>query len=447
MKHFFKNFSQIARTSLRQLALEILAEGIKSVTPQNVIPEVLQLRHNQLYALNQPYDLSARKILVIGAGKASGMMARVVEDILGPENITKGLVIDEKTSIKNKKVTVLRGGHPIPTKESVYATTRMIEMIDGLSAEDLVICLMSGGGSSMLALPVHGISLKDLQIVSKILLLSGAPVHEVNIVRKHLTQITGGQLAQRLQPASVITIIISDTLDTEYDATASGPTFPDKSTYTMALDTLNKYNLLPITPKRIITHLRKGEQGLIPETPKEGSPAFTSVQNIVAAENNYALKAMQSYADNLGFNTHIVSRRLTENVNLVTEAIAGEIRRVPNRTNCCLLAGGEPTITVTGSGMGGRCQALAALMIEQIRFQRDCVFVAAATDGSDFLPGVCGAIVDNETYEAAKAAGLRINDFISQNNTYFLHKKLDNLILADYTDTNVCDLMIFLSKS
>lgn len=442
--NIFTNYGQIGRTSLRKMAVELLFEGISSVMPVNVLTEIMQLHDKKLLVKDREYDLSKGNLFVIGGGKASGMMAKVVEEIVGVENISQGIVVDKDISIKAKKVKVMPGGHPIPDERGIKAVVKMLEMIRNLSKDDLVICLISGGGSALLTYPVDGVSLQDMKKMTHLFLVAGTPIYEMNIVRKHLSRISGGHLARLLQPAGVVSLIISDTLDTKYDATASGPTIPDRSTYSMALDVIKKYGILKKTPVSIINHLEKGKQGYFPETPKEEDPLFKKIQNIIAADNKAALKAIKKSAAARGFDAKIISSKLTGDVKAVAERLTEEIRKSSKKDNVCLVAGGEPTVKVTGPGKGGRCQELAALMINQIKNLKNSTFMAAGTDGSDFLAGVDGAIVDNGTFSQAAKLDLNVKEFLNNNNTYELHEKLNNLILSKPTGTNVNDIMIFL---
>jgi glycerate-2-kinase len=392
------------------------------------------------------YDVAGGNIYVIGGGKASGKMAKAVEDVVGENNISQGIVVCNDVTIKTAKVKLLRGGHPLPDEEGIQSVGCMLESVSQLTPDDLVICLISGGGSALLTYPVAGVSLGDMKEITRLLLVSGADVYEINVIRKHLSQVAGGRLARRLQPARVLSLILSDTLDTQYDATASGPTLPDRSTFTMAVDLINKYRIREIAPVSIIDYLEKGAGGIFPETLKEGDPVFAKVRNIILSDNKKALETIRKNAAARGFTAKIISSKLIGDVKVVAERMAREIHGVSTGKNICLVAGGEPVVKVVGTGKGGRCQELAALMIDSIKDVDNCIFLAAGTDGSDFLPGVSGAMVDNETYFLARLGKVDIERFLSNNNTYELHKKLDNLILSTPTGTNVNDIMIFLLR-
>ncbi len=446
MSPIIKNYNRISRSTIRQEAIDIFLEGIEAVQPAAAIPKFFSKFGKELKVGNKRYNLSRGRIFVIGGGKGAGMMAKIVEDIIGDSNHSGGIVIDKDINVACNQIDIRKGGHPYPTIKGVSAVRDMLSMTSDLTPNDIIFCLIMGGGSSLLTCPAPGLDLHDLQKTYQVLLFSGAPIHEINIVRKHLTSISGGQLLKHLQPANVITFVISDTFDTKYDSTASGPTCPDVSTYDMAMDIITKRDLLNKIPKCVIQHLKNGMMGLIPETLKKSDIISGTVQHIVIATNIDCLRAMQYRSQKFGFNTRIISENLTGDVNDVAAFIESEIRKIHNLTTCCILAGGEPTVVVRGQGKGGRCQQLTALLIKKIATFDESVFIAAGTDGNDYLQGVGGAIVDNNTMAEASSMDLNIDSLILDNNTYILHKKMDNLILTFPTNTNVCDVMVFLCK-
>jgi glycerate 2-kinase len=444
--HLIRNYSEAGRTEPRRKALGIFLQGIAAVLPQLVIPRAIHAEGEELVIQGRRYDITKGNVYVIGGGKAAGMMAKVVESVVHPARITSGIVVDKSISVKPEVVRVLMGGHPIPNEEGVFAVREMLRITESLRREDLVICVLSGGGSALLAWPAEDVPLADMETLNRIMLASGMPVHEMNIVRKHISRISGGRLAKLLQPARVITLVISDTFDHTYDATASGPTAPDKSTYEMAVDVLLRYCMRDRVPKSIVDHLEKGRRGEFPETVRPGDPIFNNVQNILIAKNSTALEAMRQYAISDGYNAIMLSSPLTGDVRSVARIIAEALEKA-TEPNTCLIAGGEPTVMIKGRGNGGRCQELAALVSKKISGLKQSVFIAAGTDGSDFLPDVDGAIVDDETLLQATNKGLEIDDFIERNDTYIFHKELKNLIITGPTNTNVSDLIVFLRSN
>ncbi len=443
VRRLIRNYSEIGRTELRRRALEIFQKGIASVMPQSVIPQAIRIKKENLVVQGSHYNLAGGKVYIIGGGKAAGMMAKVVESIIGPARIAGGIVVDKSNSVKPKAVKVLKGGHPIPNKEGVLAVREMLKITKSLRPEDLVVCVFSGGGSALLMWPAEGVPLADMEILNRIMLTSSVPIREMNIVRKHVSRISGGRLAKLLQPAHVVSLMISDTFDRAYDAIASGPTVPDKSTYAMAMDILLRYGIRDHAPKSVVNHLKRGQRGEFSETVRSDDPIFGNVQNVIIAENSTAREAMRQFAVSKGYSTILLASPLTGDVRSVARMITEAVKKT-TRQKACLIAGGEPTITIKGDGKGGRCQELAAMISKEISGMKKSVFIAAGTDGSDFLPDVDGAIVDDETQCQASDMGLEIDDFIARNDTYVLHKKLRNLIRTGPTNTNVSDLMIFL---
>jgi glycerate-2-kinase len=438
-----RNENDLRSTPLRGVALDVYLAGLAAVVPQVAIPRVMRTEGRFLIVGDSRYDLACGRLLVVGGGKAAGMMAKVVETVVGPDRIACGTVVDKDLAARPEKVTVLQGGHPVPSREGVEAAGRLLEITRGLSPEDLVLCLISGGGSALLALPVDGVTLDDLQKLNRLLLLSGAPIREINTVRKHLSQIAGGRLAGHLAPARVVTLVISDTPETDYAATASSPTCPDPSTFAMAMDVLRTYDLTGRAPARVVAYLERGEAGEVAETLKPGDAAFESVRRLVIASSRTAVETAERAAKDAGFHTEVLSAGLAGDVADVADRFVREAERRAGTDSLCLLAAGETTVRVTGPGKGGRCQELAARMVDPLERLGSSVFLAAGTDGSDFLPGVAGAIVDSATAARAQAEGLDAERILRANNTFAFHETLGNLIRTDPTHTNVRDLMIY----
>jgi glycerate-2-kinase len=442
-----RNEADLRSTPLRRAALDVYLAGLKAVVPEAAIPRVMGTKGDCLTVADHAYDLSQGRLLVVGGGKAAGRMAEVVESIVGADRITGGLVVDKDLAAQPKTVRVCQGGHPLPSPEGVRAARDLLEMTRGLSAGDLVLCLISGGGSALLTCPVDGVTLEDLQALNRLLLRSGAPIRDINTVRKHLSQIAGGRLAGHLAPARVVTLVIADTAETPQDATASGPTCPDPSTFAMAMDVLRRYDLAGRAPPRVVAYLEKGEVGKVPETVKPGDGAFDAVQRVVIASSHTAMASAECAAEDAGFRAEVLSADLAGDVTEVADRFAREAECRRDADNVCLLAAGETTVRVTGKGRGGRCQELAARMVPFLENAGDSVFLAAGTDGSDFLSGVGGAIVDSATAARARAEGLDLDRFLDANDTFAFHEALGNLIRTEPTNTNVRDLMICIRSS
>ncbi|MCK5282767.1 MAG: DUF4147 domain-containing protein [Nanoarchaeota archaeon] len=439
-----KNYKELVDTTLRKKALDILIYGIESVLPEKFIPKHVKFKDNILSVREDKYDISKGKLYIIGGGKASGAMAIELEKII-PLDIISGGIINDKTPKNTKKIKINIASHPIPDKSSISGVREMLELTKDLTKEDIVICLISGGGSSLMTYPIESITLDEIKELTSLMLKSGAEVYEINVIRKHISKIKGGKLARYLQPAKVITLIISDTLNPK-DATASGPTWPDEATFNTAYNILKKYSLLDKAPKSIVEYIKKGIAGEAEETIKKDDKILRDVHNYILADNKLALKAMKEKADSLEFKTEVYNENVVGEARIAAKKIASLIKERYNSQNCtyALLYAGETTVTVRGKGKGGRNQEYIAALIEEIKDLKNIVVASIGSDGVDFIDGIGGAIADNDTYKKAKEKGLNIQEFLDDNNSFELQKRLDNLILTQPTNTNIADLHIIL---
>jgi len=434
-----KNYNELARTDLRKKALSIILSGVESVLPKNLLNKKISFKNNFLQINGEKFEIKG-DIYIIGGGKSSGKMAEEIEKIIGLDRIKEGFINDKIENNETKKIKVHKGGHPIPDESSIIGVKEIFNLTKNLKIEDTVICLLSGGGSALLEMPVEEISLQEIKILVGLLLKSGAEVFEINIIRKHLSKIKGGKLLRYLQPARIISLIFSDTIDTEYDATASGPTSPDKSTFLDAYNILKKYNLIDKTPKKIIEYLYQNINSQENETIKPMNPLLNNVHNFIIADNSIALTAMKQSAVKLGYT----------NVRIITNKLKGESKEIGKKMGKFFrgakpgvyIYGGELTVTVNGGGKGGRLQEYTASLIPEISSIKNCVTLSFGSDGVDFINGIGGAIADNETMEECINKNLDILTFIKNNNTYQLHKELKNIIKSDPTNTNVADLHV-----
>lgn len=430
-----KNYEALKKTEDRDIALKIIEKGIEAVLPENVIKNNVQLNENVLKIQEKEFYLNEyKRIFVIGGGKASYKLAESVNEIL-KDKISYGYV----NSVVNKKIgniKVNKASHPLPDYKGMQGVKKMISIKP--KEEDLVLCLISGGGSAMLPLPQKGITLEELKITNECLIKSGANIYEANAVRKHISQIKGGQLAAELYPATTIALIISDVIGDDLSVIASGPTAPDNSTFMDAMEVIKKYNLLKKVPKKIINHLEAGLEGKLEETVKEGDKVFEKVHNFILANNLTALKAMKEEAEKKGLKASIVNPNLIgeakEEGNYITEEL------IKAEKNSALIFGGEPTVTIKGAGMGGRLQELILAMIKKIK-DKNITIAAASTDGIDFYKAA-GAIADGNSHEKAKKLKLDINHYLEDNDSFNFFKKMKDHIMTGYTGTNVSDIII-----
>lgn len=440
----------------RAIVLQVLNAALQAADPYLAVLSALRAEDTGAY----------NKIYVIGGGKAGAAMARAIEESLG-ERIVRGLVIvkeghNEKTGGAPlplqaqdqgrllQRIELVEAAHPVPDGRCIAATSRMLEIADAADEDSLVICLISGGGSALLASTVDGISLEDLQATTGALLRSGATINELNAVRKHLSNVSGGQLARRASPARVLSLILSDVTGSPLDAIASGPTAPDPTTFGDALAIIERYGLVEQLSTSVLNRLTRGAAGEALETPKPGDPLFSNVQNRIIASNVTAVEACARRATELGLSSMIVSTFVqgeASEVGIMLASIAKEVATYgrPVQPPACLLFGGETTVTVRSKGVGGRNTELAlSAAIALDGLGHDVVVASFATDGGDGTSPSAGAIADGTTIERAKALGLDAHAALNNNDSYTFWSTLGDAIMTGPTGTNVNDVMTVL---
>jgi glycerate-2-kinase len=396
------------------------------------------------------YDLRRyERVVVLGAGKAAASMAQAVELRLGSRLQGGFAVVKHGYAVPTKRIVVAEAGHPVPDRSGQKAAGRLCAMAAELGRRDLLILLLSGGASSLLPAPVAGITLADKQRTTQELLRCGASIRDINTVRKHLSRIKGGRLAE-LTVATVATLVLSDVLGDDLSAIASGPTTPDPTTYHEAVAILKRYHIWPAIPQRVRQHLDYGCQGLLPETPKPGSSLFRRIHHHIVGNNAAAVKAVARAAREAGLRA------------LVCPAITGEARDEGRRFGalareivregkllqgpCCVVAGGETTVTVSGKGTGGRAQEFAAAAALEIAGLAQVWVAAIGTDGTDGPTDAAGAVVDGNTAARAQRLSVDLDGALKRHNIYPALKKLDQLIMTGPTGTNVNDLYLIVAR-
>lgn len=438
------------RRERRERTLAILSAALASVDPAVAVRRCLSLEGDCLYVSGRAYDLSRfRHIYVVGAGKASGAMARALEEILG-ERVTWGLVnVKYGYVTPTQRVRLQEAGHPLPDEAGLSATGKIVDLLRETEEDDLVICLISGGGSALLTSPQEGISLEEVKRLTEALLWCGATINEINAVRKHISQVKGGRLARLAYPASLITLILSDVVGDPLDMIASGPTVPDSTTYREAWQVLGRYELIEEMPSPIVRHLELGRSGQVEETPKDGDPLFGRTHNLIIGNNRQAALAAVEEAQRLGFKALLLTTHLegeAREVAKVLAALAKEVVRYgqPVVRPACLVLGGETTVTVKGEGLGGRNQEMALASALAIEGMEDVLILCAATDGSDGPTGAAGAIAEGDTVARARELGLDARAYLANNDSHHFFQALDDLVITGPTNTNVNDLaMVF----
>ncbi|WDP88826.1 MAG: glycerate kinase [Desulfobacter sp.] len=428
----------------------IFNEGLRAVRTDNAVKKWVKREGNTLFINQQAHDLdSYKKIFVIGAGKGAAPMAGALEQILG-DRLYRGMVIVKNGHRANlQKIEVAEAAHPRPDRAGLAASRRMAGMLAEAGEKDLVFCLITGGASALLTLPVEGISLEEKQAATDVLLDCGADIREINTIRKHLSAIKAGNLAKKAFPARGITLIVSDVIGSEFTDIGSGPTAPDPTKFADCREIISKYKLETRLPSGVIEHIEAGIQGRVPETPKQGDPVFGNVTNTIIADNRLALQAARTKAEALGYNTGILASGLqgeAREVARVLASIAMEVRQAgqPLAPPACLIMGGETTVHVTGSGRGGRNQELALALAICLKETRDIYALCAGTDGTDGMTDAAGAVIHSTTVEQAISKHLDPVKYLDNNDAYNFFRPLGSLVITGPTLTNVMDINIII---
>ena len=392
------------------------------------------------------------RILVAGAGKAGAPMARALEDLLGDRIADGVVVVKEGHGLPLSHVRIHEASHPVPDERGIKGAEEILSLVKDAGERDLVLCLISGGGSALLVAPAEGVSLEDKQEVTRLLLSCGADIHEINTIRKHLSRAKGGGLARFAFPATVVSLILSDVIGDDLNVIASGPAVPDTSTFDDTRQVLEKYNIQDEVPASVRKRIDQGLQGNIEDTPKAGDAVFQRCYSELVGTNIQALKAAGTKAEELGYQTLILSSTVegeAREVAKVLTAIAREVQRSANplSTPACILCGGETTVTIQGEGKGGRNQELALAAALVIDGMQNVVVLAGGTDGNDGPTDAAGAMADGSTLARSRALGLDPLDYLRRNDSYNFFQPLDDLVITGPTRTNVMDVYMVLVGS
>lgn len=460
----------------------ILSAALDAVEPGKAVARYVQCHGDRLSIADQEYDLRRyARLWIIGTGKAGAPMAQRMALILG-DRLTGGLVIvkegyagasqaitdhnraDARTHLPDPakinqepgansplriaipdSLRLVEAGHPIPDPRGVAGAAQIAGLLSNLYQDDLVICLISGGGSALLVSPAPGLSLADLQALTAALLACGASIDEINILRKHLETLKGGGLARLAAPATLVALVLSDVVGDPLEVIASGPTVPDPSTFNDAWEVVERYKLQGQLPNALVDRLARGRRGEIPETPKPGDPIFNRVKNVIIGSNLQAAQAALLQAQAEGFHTMLLTAQLQGEARQAGRFLAAVARQIaatgqPLPRPACVLAGGETTVSLTGAGLGGRNQELALAAVADLAGLDKIALATLATDGGDGPTDAAGAIVTGHTLDRARQIGLDPLDFLARNDAYHFFNPLRDLIRTGPTHTNVNDL-------
>lgn len=437
---------------MRKTANKIIRAILQAVDPFQSVCTHLTLKNNKLLCGSQQYNLNNyKRIRVIGFGKGSAPMAHAIYSLLS-HKISDGFIIVKynhtlPTSVNINPIKIVEAGHPIPDANSIKHTHTLLALLADSHKHDLIISLISGGGSALLTQLRPGLSLTHIQSLTQTLLKAGATITEINTIRKHLSKVKGGQLAALAQPATIISLILSDVINDKLDIIASGPTTSDSSTFSDALLILEKYKLKTKIQPSILNYLQNGVAGKNPETPKADNLIFKQVQNVIIANNKMALMAATQKAQSLGLHAAYFAPFIQGEAKIVAQEIGSLARKLSQNSDLfqkplALIFGGETTVTITGNGLGGRNQELALAIALEIKNQSNLLVVCLATDGNDGPTNAAGAIVDGNTVNKALKLGLNPQHYLKNNNSYHLFKKINSLIITGPTNTNVNDVIL-----
>lgn len=438
----FKNYDQIVSNGQtpqiqkkRKDILDILTVALDSVNPYNAVKRLFEDANIVFKA--ESIDISGfENIYVVGFGKASVGMAQAVCDFV---NVTEGVTVSNDSSVKltSDKIEIIFGGHPIPNKRSIQGAEKITKIVKKCGENDLLIVLISGGGSALLCKP--RVSLENLQETTNLLLKSGANINEINTIRKHLSYVKGGQLVQHAKGV-VVSLVISDIVNDPLEFISSGPTSPDSTTFSDAKKILEKYFLWVKVPLEVRKVIEDGIKGSISETPKKDDPAFDNVYNFIIANNEIACKTAVEKAKNLGYKTILLTTSLTGEAKYAGNVLIDKVKNHP-KSRTVVVSGGETVVTIKGEGKGGRNQELVLGCVERIS-DSDIVIASFATDGIDGKSDAAGAIADGFTYSRACEKELQPNKFLEENNSYDFFSKLNDLFITGPSGTNVMDIQL-----
>lgn len=433
---------------LKDIASSIFSAGIRAVEPASCVNRHLRLAAGDLRVGETSYPFEASgKLLLIGAGKASAAMARSAERLLG-DRIDAGLVITKYDhGVALERCRMMEAGHPVPDENGVRATGALLDLVATAGPGDLILCMISGGGSALTPAPVDGISLADKQETTRLLLACGATIHEINTIRKHLSRIKGGQLCRHANGARMVSLILSDVIGDNLDIIASGATAPDPGTFGDCIEILSRYGLTERIPEPVCRHLSEGSRGRAEETPTSGDPVFDLVDNRIVGSISDALSAAENESRRLGFTPIVLSSMIQGEAREVAKvlcAVAKEVRRSgrPIPAPACLLSGGETTVRIRGDGLGGRNMELALAAGLQLSGDSRTLLLSAGTDGSDGPTDAAGAFADGSTVSRAEALGISACRSLANNDAYRFFHPLGDLLVTGPTRTNVMDLQI-----
>jgi hydroxypyruvate reductase len=433
--------SRLRDGAARERGLSLMEQTLDAISPSRLVRDFVAREGDILRVGTERYPLGDRRVLLLGAGKAAAAVAQELEAILG-DALTAGVVVTRYGYVApTKRVRVVEGGHPLPDSNGVAGAMALQALAKTARGGDLVLCTFSGGGSALLSLPPPGIDLADLRALNETLLRSGAPIGDVNVVRRHVAPLLGGELARLLVPAQLVTLLLSDVVGDSVEAIASGPTVPDPTTFQDAKEVLSRLAVWEQVPRSIRDRIERGLRGWVQETPKPGDPVFARANAFIVGNNRTAVAAALEEGKKQGFSTQAVVEPIVGEARTAGERLARLARdSAASSARTLLVAGGETTVTVRGPGRGGRNQEVALAAALELEGTSNLMVAALATDGTDGPTDAAGGIVDGQTAVRARAAGFDPAEVLQQNNSHPLLLATGDLLSTGPTRTNVADL-------
>jgi len=441
----------LAGESIAGAAQNILAAALGAANPHRAAGRSLSLTRNRLWAGGEPLELAPEsRIYLVGFGKAVAAMGAAAVEAL-PGRIAGGVLIGKHVAPADlarlpAAVRMVQGSHPVPGGDSVQATQMLLDSLEDVQPQDVVICLISGGGSALFTSPRQPVTLADLQALTRLLLASGATIQEINTLRKHLDAVKGGGLARKVYPARVAALILSDVVGSPFDSIASGPTSADPTTFADCTKILERYGLLQQAPDAVREVLQQGASGELDETLKPGDPILGRVANILVGSNAQSAGAALAAAQEAGLNALLLSTYLQGEARQAGQFLSSILKEIaasgrPLQRPACIVVGGETTVTLRGQGLGGRNLELALGAVPELHGLEKVALITLATDGEDGPTDAAGACVTGKSMAAASRAGLNPQEFLNNNDSYTFFKALGGLLQTGPTGTNVNDLV------
>ncbi len=436
----------------RSLLTTLFRASVQAVHPLRLVQHIVSIDNEALvvqlkgkHAQRSTFSLNGR-VFLIGVGKGAGPMAAALMSLLGDRIAGGSIIIPSEQTLRLPGITVIQGEHPLPGQGSLAGTEALVNSLSQMQPQDLVLFCLTGGASSLLVSPAPRMTLADKKHANQVLLACGADIRAINTVRKHLSQIKGGWLAYYAQPATVVSLILSDVIGDDLSVIGSGPTVPDPTTFADVWQEIEHYRIEMQLPVSVRSYLRQGLRGAVPDTPKPGDPMFARVHNILIGSNRVALRTAENTAEQSGMRSRLLSHGLAGETTQVAREFAATLRSVLHTCSAptCVLAGGETTVQVRGNGKGGRNQEFALVVAQELQGEKGWTLLSAGTDGIDGPTDAAGAFADGQTIAQARLKHLNPSGFLRNNDTYAFFSALGDLFRPGSTGTNVMDIKIAL---